>query len=186
MKVGRGHKKISDEQIKVEYEKHGNIWKVGKTVGLCGQSVHERLVTMGINKGKNVFSTSDREELKKEYFEYRDSGRLDLLAKRLGRTKPFICRKAREMGLTDQARPYYRTPRRKIVTQNSEYHKNHRVVRKLRGSPHFCEVCGDHNKRKWYDWANLTGDYEDPRDYKRMCRTCHRDYDKKRRHNREP
>ena len=32
---------------------------------------------------------------------------------------------------------------------------------------------------KNYDWANLTGHYDDPNDYKRMCRSCHWKYDER-------
>ena len=32
---------------------------------------------------------------------------------------------------------------------------------------------------KHYDYANLTGHYEDIDDYKPMCRSCHWRYDKK-------
>lgn len=43
-----------------------------------------------------------------------------------------------------------------------------------------CSVCGTNDPSKWYDWANLTGRYEDINDYQRMCRSCHRQYDKRR------
>jgi len=43
----------------------------------------------------------------------------------------------------------------------------------------FCEVCGAKDQNRSYDWANLTGKYDDPSDYKRMCRSCHWKYDKK-------
>lgn len=42
-----------------------------------------------------------------------------------------------------------------------------------------CDVCGTEDKSKSYDWANLTGDYDNPQDFKRMCRSCHWKYDKK-------
>lgn len=28
-----------------------------------------------------------------------------------------------------------------------------------------------------YEWANLTGDYENPGDYAEMCTSCHHHYD---------
>lgn len=40
-----------------------------------------------------------------------------------------------------------------------------------------CEVCGTTDKSKTYDWASLTKDYSNPKDYKRMCRGCHWRYD---------
>lgn len=60
------------------------------------------------------------------------------------------------------------------------YESLHRRVETLYGKPRRCEVCGSQNDPKTiYDWANLTGKYEDPNDYKRMCRSCHSKYDDK-------
>lgn len=56
--------------------------------------------------------------------------------------------------------------------------KHYRLYRKF-GKPMRCEVCGTTDKSKTYDWANLTGDYDDLNDFKRMCRSCHWRYDKK-------
>lgn len=49
------------------------------------------------------------------------------------------------------------------------------------GKPKRCSVCGTVDERKRYEWANLTGRYEDPTDYKRMCQSCHKKYDNARR-----
>ena len=40
-----------------------------------------------------------------------------------------------------------------------------------------CEVCGTADPDKRYEWANLTGRYDDPSDYRRMCCSCHRRHD---------
>jgi excisionase family DNA binding protein len=57
------------------------------------------------------------------------------------------------------------------------YGRLHQAVYKLRGKPQRCERCGTTDPAKHYDWANLTGRYEDPADYQRMCKSCHRRYD---------
>lgn len=57
----------------------------------------------------------------------------------------------------------------------------HYRVKALHGTPKQCEVCGTTDPDKHYDWANLTGHYEDVSDYARMCRSCHRQYDNARR-----
>ena len=44
-----------------------------------------------------------------------------------------------------------------------------------------CSVCGTTESYKAYDWANLSGQYQDINDYAPMCRSCHRKYDKERR-----
>lgn len=62
---------------------------------------------------------------------------------------------------------------------NVSYAAYHKRVEAARGKPHYCEVCGDMDKDV-YEWANLTGDYSNVMDYSRMCRSCHREYDKRR------
>ena len=55
----------------------------------------------------------------------------------------------------------------------------HRRLYRVFGQPSKCDVCGSTDENRSYDWANLTGDYDNPLDYKRMCRSCHWKYDKK-------
>jgi len=52
----------------------------------------------------------------------------------------------------------------------------HRMVWRKKGKPNKCEVCGTETAKK-YEWANLSGNYADVNDYKRMCTICHRKYD---------
>lgn len=56
---------------------------------------------------------------------------------------------------------------------NAEYSALHRRLRENKGQPKKCEECGTEDPDKTYDWANISGDYEDPDDYKRLCRSCH-------------
>ncbi len=64
---------------------------------------------------------------------------------------------------------------------NAKYHALHYRVRKENGTPQYCEICKTMSKNKKYEWANMTGDYKNIKDYKRMCAKCHRIYDKNRR-----
>lgn len=59
---------------------------------------------------------------------------------------------------------------------NVRYKVFHKRLYRLLGNPKKCSVCGT-EQAKLYDWANLSGKYEDPKDYKRMCRSCHFKYD---------
>ena len=61
------------------------------------------------------------------------------------------------------------------------YSAFHTRVKRRRGMPSKCDRCGTTNPRNRYEWANLTGHYEDVDDYQRMCTTCHRRYDAARR-----
>lgn len=55
---------------------------------------------------------------------------------------------------------------------------HYRVVAQ-RGKPQKCEECSD--TKGDMCWANVTGKYEDPNDYIRLCRSCHQRKDIKRR-----
>lgn len=55
----------------------------------------------------------------------------------------------------------------------------HRRLYRVFGQPSKCDVCGTCDPGRSFDWANLTGDYANPLDYKRMCRSCHWKYDDK-------
>lgn len=40
-----------------------------------------------------------------------------------------------------------------------------------------CCICGANDPGKSYDWANISGDYNNPDDFAPMCRPCHRQFD---------
>lgn len=54
----------------------------------------------------------------------------------------------------------------------------HRRLYSRFGKPSCCSVCGTSDSSH-YDYANLSGRYEDLSDYAAMCRSCHWKYDKK-------
>jgi Holliday junction resolvase len=72
---------------------------------MCGQSVHERLAKIGAINKMHVLSKDDYRRLQREYLQYAEAGNLAALAASMNRTKNFICRAARELGLTDANRP---------------------------------------------------------------------------------
>lgn len=59
------------------------------------------------------------------------------------------------------------------------YQALHLRVADRRGKPSLCDWCGQTEGR--FEWANLTGDYQDVADYDRLCVSCHRYYDADRR-----
>ena len=103
-------KKATDDQILAAYREHGGVWRAGAALGMCGQAVHQRLVKLGASTPVNLFTPADDDRLVREYMLFRDAGQLDELARSMGRTKHFICRQARRLGLTDKncIRPYHR------------------------------------------------------------------------------
>lgn len=53
----------------------------------------------------------------------------------------------------------------------------HAWVRRKKGAPKKCELCGD-TEKGYYEWANKSGNYlRDLEDWIRMCKKCHNDYD---------
>lgn len=60
---------------------------------------------------------------------------------------------------------------------NAGYSAFHKRVSLKRGTPSLCEICKTTKKSIRYEWANLTGNYADIMDYKRMCKPCHMKYD---------
>ncbi len=101
-------KRVDDETLLSVYKETGSVWKTGEIVGLCGQSVHERVKKLGASRGLNVFTDADRDRLIREYEGFASSGKLSELAESMGRTKQFIARQARSLGLTNsrRSRPY--------------------------------------------------------------------------------
>lgn len=61
--------------------------------------------------------------------------------------------------------------------KNGCYTTFHNRVRSLYGKPKKCTACGTTDQRRSYDWANISGRYDDPSDYKRLCQSCHRKLD---------
>lgn len=94
-------KKATDEQVIESYQRTHSVWKAAEELGMCGQSVHERLQKLGVDTSQNVFTKEDEKYLAERYVVYRDAGQLQVLADEMGRTKAFICRQAGRMGLTD-------------------------------------------------------------------------------------
>lgn len=63
---------------------------------------------------------------------------------------------------------------------NAGYQALHLRVDSVRGKPMRCDWC--ESTGEWrYEWANLTGNYTDVYDFVRLCQSCHRTYDAKRR-----
>src|SRR5262245_38684751 len=85
----------------------------------------------------------------------------------------------------------FKIPRHKAAPRNQKGENNnnwlgqstdckrtyHRRLEALYGKPKRCDRCGTEDPKCIYDWANLTGNYNDLTDYMRMCRSCHRKHD---------
>lgn len=97
--------KATNEQLTNSYDRTKSLWKTAEEFGMCGQSVHERLVKLGVIE-KPVFTEKHREMIRATYesgFRTGD-GALDRLATITGHHKTNICRLARAMKLTNPSR----------------------------------------------------------------------------------
>lgn len=81
------------------------------------------------------------------------------------------CRKAAKRFQSGAANAYWKG-------DAAGYQAFHRRLEARFGKPRKCDVCGYSDPTKRYEWANLTGHYEDDSDFKRMCVPCHRRHDK--------
>jgi hypothetical protein len=113
---------------------------------------------------------------------YRDGMTQKEVATEMGLTQKIVwrcLRDAKEVCRPDAPRNQKAELNNNWKGNDATYKAFHYRMKALRGKPELCEVCGSTDKSRSYDWANLTGKYDDPSDYKRMCRSCHWKYDKK-------
>ena len=104
------------------------------------------------------------------------------VAKHMGLTQKLIWHRLKESGIKCRV-----AKKRNQFGSNNSYWKGkkatyrafHRRLDALKGKPKRCEACGTTDPKKTYDWANMSGRYDDPNDYKRLCRSCHWKRDKK-------
>lgn len=150
--------KASITQLKDSYNKHGNIWKVAEEFGMCGQSVWERLKRHGIIHPLNVLTEEEKEKISELYREGFEPGdkKLDNLSKEINRTKPFISRYAKSIGLTNIKRKKSPPLCAEISEKNKKWHQNNPHPRGMLGkthSPEYCKQLSEQTKQ-WYITAD--------------------------------
>lgn len=113
---------------------------------------------------------------------YRSGMSQDEVAAKYGTTQKVVYHAMKKYGIKARKQ----APRNQRGENNNNwkggearYQALHIRVQKQRGKPRCCEVCGTKSSRKHYDWANMTGRYDDPSDYRRMCRSCHHTHDRR-------
>jgi len=136
------------------YDELGSVWAVAKAIGRCGQSVHEVLERRGIIKKQNIFTESDYEFLKDNFLSYRADGNLQGLADIMGRTKPFICRKAKDLGLTSIKRTHSAKYKAACKERDKGKWNNKPHPRGMLGKKHSEEVVADMRIRFSEQWNN--------------------------------
>jgi hypothetical protein len=57
---------------------------------------------------------------------------------------------------------------------NPSYRTIHKRVELYRGKPNYCDECKTTDYNKKYDWANISGNYLNVDDFRRLCVKCHK------------
>jgi len=98
-------KKATDAELMESYNSTKSVWETGRRFGMCGQSVHERLVKLGVKLEGNgkPWTIEDDKRLAEEYELYRYFGQVSRLGESMGHNVYFLSRKAKELGLTSLA-----------------------------------------------------------------------------------
>lgn len=87
------NRKADDEQIVAAYRETGTVWKAGLKLGMAGQSVHERLRSIGYPLARRVWTNEETAELRRLMA---NGLPLAEVAHRLGRTYAGVaCRASR-------------------------------------------------------------------------------------------
>lgn len=148
-------KKATDEQLRNYYLELGSVRKVAAIFGMCGQSVHERLVKLGASNKVRRLSRGDQDRLERQYENYADIGRLDDLANEMGRTKPYLARQAKYLGLTKPARkkPYLSEI---SSVRFREWHRNNPHPRGMLGKHHTDAMKDATSQRSFGRWHSMT------------------------------
>lgn len=148
---------VPTEKLWKLYQELGSVWRVAEAVGLCGQSVHERLVKGGY-KLKGAYYTPDEDARIKEYYLTTPAGSFDLqaLADELGRPKTNMCRRARQLGLTNQRRKMSDSHRAKVARNSKAWLASNPHPRGALGMKHSPETLKKLSKASMRAWANMT------------------------------
>jgi hypothetical protein len=119
-------RKATDEQIINAYRTTASCKAVGKMFGMCAQSIHERLIKMNASNPVRKWTDSEIQTVSQVYASgiIRGDGKLKLLSESIGRTVPFISRKASELGLTSYNRSMTKENAKKISVRSVEWYKS--------------------------------------------------------------
>jgi len=108
--------KATDDQITESYAKTNSVWKTAQELGMCGQSVHERLVKLGKSNPKALTPQPHLELIKETYQKgfSRGDGSIKSLVLATGLNRQQISRYAKKAGLSNATRPMAKTLKESI------------------------------------------------------------------------
>jgi len=133
--------------------------EIADCIGKTAAAVRNRCYEHQWHKAVDEWTTSEVHTLMTWYISHLDGTgdfRLDDLAKTLGRLKSNVCRKARELGLTDLKRKSGDGVKERISIRVKKQWQNQEHPRGMLGKHHTPEVCAIVSKAHKDRYANMT------------------------------
>jgi len=172
-----GIPRIDHTETRALYVNGHSMSEIASIIGCSTQCVHQHLTHMGVPKrprGKTRTKLPE-EMILTLYLNGSCSGLT--LAEMFGTTSSTIYRLFKENEIITQHWQPKGSESPQWKGEEAGYCAMHHRVEKLRGSPKSCSLCGTTDPALTYDWANISGRFQDPRDYIRLCRQCHTQFD---------
>ena len=136
-------KKRTDQEIVESYARTQSVWKSGVELGMCGQSVHERLKKLGASNPLKTVTEEQIQTIKDAYAApfLRGESPLTDLEFKLGMHRSNICRLARKLGLTSMNRSHGKLKIKATRKRFLLWHQTHEHPRGMLGKNHTKETC---------------------------------------------
>lgn len=156
---------VTDDELIKAYNALRSVWKVGKELGISGQTAHERLKKLGIkmNGSGERWLKKDDDDLIALYqagFE-RGDGVLSEFCKSKNRTNPFVSRQARRLGLSDITRTACEKQKRGCSIRASKRIKENGHPRGMAGKRHSKETIDRISEASKNMWLNMSEEKKD-------------------------
>ena len=137
-----GNQKATVEQYIASYTKTNSVWKTAKELGVCGQTVWEALKKHDLTKGTHFFSQKERDELKAMYESgiQKGDGKIKAFCEKYNRTRQFVSRQARLLGLTKRSRKHSEKLVKRDKMNRKGWWETHTHPRGMLGKKHTPEA----------------------------------------------
>lgn len=139
IKYIKGHwrKSFDSKDVIAAYEKTGNVHKAGKLLGCSGDTVAKYLREAGVpRKVERLLTSFEKKRIQEYYAQNPTNIDLTQLATELNRSKSYISRWAREMGLTNLKRPATAEAKQKMSQAQKDSYKDREHPRGMLGRKH--------------------------------------------------
>src|SRR5882724_3203575 len=135
-------RKATTEQILESYKKTNSVWKTAKELGLCGQSIHERLVRINKNNHRNILTKEEKDLIESVYVSgiLRGNRKLKELSLKINRTIPLIVRYAKSKGITMRSCSFTEEKKRENGERTKRYILEHGHPKGFLGRKHTIEA----------------------------------------------